>query len=206
MKVLIACEYSGRVRDAFLKKGHDAISCDLLETDSSGPHYKGDVFDIVNDGFDLMIAHPPCTRLANSGVRWLKNPPNGRTLYDMWTDLFAAAEFYNKLRSVKIKKKCIENPIFHKYAKALIPKAERQIVQPWFFGDESFKATGFELYNLPNLTDTHRLTPPSPGTEEHKKWSAVHRAPPSPDRWKLRSTTHYGVADAMAEQWGRLSG
>lgn len=181
MKVLIACEYSGRVRDAFIRKGHDAISCDLLPSDSDfGPHYQGDVFDIINDGFDLMIAHPPCTRLANSGVRWLA------------------------LRNAPIEKKCIENPVMHKYARELLGNIPRQVVQPWWFGEHMFKATGYELHNLPELKPSNKLVPPKSGTEEHKEWSWVHRCPPGPLRWKIRSTTPSGIAAAMAEQWGAI--
>jgi len=202
MKVLIACEYSGRVRDAFIAKGHDAISCDLLPTDSPGPHYQGDVFDIVDDGFDLMIAHPPCTRLTNSGVRWLHKPPKGKTLEQMWDDLEEGANFYKKLRDVNIEKKAIENPIMHKYARERIKIGFRQVVQPWWFGEEAFKATGLELIGLPELTPTNKLDPPDKGTDEYKKWSSIHRASPGPDRWKIRSTTYQGIADAFAAQWG----
>ena len=202
MKVLVACEFSGVVRDAFIAKGHDAISCDLLPTDNPGPHYQGDVFDIIDDGFDLMIAHPPCTRLANSGVRWLHKPPKNRTVTEMWIELFEGARFYKKLRDANIRKKCIENPRFHKYAAQLIGPVRRQVVQPWWFGEKAFKATGFELYGLPDLIETSRLDTPEPGTDEHKMWSAVHRAPPGPGRWKIRSKTFNGVADAMADQWG----
>ena len=203
MKILIACEYSGTVRDAFIKRGHDAISCDLLPTDSPGPHYQGDVRDILNDGFDMMIAHPTCTRLTNSGVRWLHKPPNGRTLASMWLELRQGAEFYKLLRDADIPKKAIENPVMHKYARELIQPGYKQIVQPWWFGDEAFKATGFELIGLPDLVATNKLTPPKPGTDDHKRWSMIHRATPSPDRWKLRSTTFKGIAEAIAEQWGK---
>jgi len=196
MKVLVSCEYSGRVRDAFIRAGHDAISCDLLPSDSDfGPHYQGDVFDIINDGFDLMIAHPPCTRLANSGVRWLAER-------NLWDEMQEAAKFYLKLRSAPIAKKCIENPIMHKYAKELLGNTPRQVVQPWWFGEEMFKATGYELHGLPDLKPSNKLTPPKTGTEEHKAWSWVHRCPPSANRWKIRSITPNGIASAMAEQWG----
>lgn len=202
MKVLIACEYSGRVRDAFIVRGHDAISCDLLPTDKPGPHYQGNVLDILHDGWDLMIAHPPCTRLTNAGVRWLKEPPTDKTLVQMWQEFFEGVEFYKALRNAPIPKKAIENPVMHKHAKELLGNIKRQIVQPWHFGDEAFKATGFELIGLNPLEETNRLTPPKPGTDEHKKWSFIHRATPSPDRWKLRSTTFPGIAAAMADQWG----
>lgn len=196
LRVLVACEYSGRVRDAFIRKGHDAISCDLLPSDSDfGQHYQGDVFDIINDGFDLMIAHPPCTRLANSGVRWLAER-------NLWDEMREAAEFYLKLRNAPIDRKCIENPIMHKYARELLGNFPRQVVQPWWFGEETFKATGYELHSLPELKPSNKLSPPKAGTEEHKQWSWVHRCPPGPLRWKIRSTTPQGIAEAMAEQWG----
>jgi hypothetical protein len=199
MRVLVACEYSGRVRDAFRKLGHDAMSCDLLPSDNDLPgcHYQGDVFDIINDGWDLMIAHPPCTRLANSGVRWLRER-------DLWDDLVEAAKFYNKFQQCTIKMKCIENPVMHKYAKAMVGDIKRQVVQPWWFGEKTFKATGYELTGLPDLVATNKLNTPKAGTDEHKKWSWIHRASPGPDRWKIRSTTPQGIADAMAEQWGSL--
>ncbi len=199
MKVLIACEYSGRVRDAFRKLGHDAMSCDLLPSDNPIPgcHYQGDVFDIIDDGWDLMIAHPPCTRLANSGVRWLRER-------DLWDDLVEAAKFYNKFQQSTIKMKCIENPVMHKYAKAMVGDIKRQVVQPWWFGEETFKATGYELTGLPDLLATNKLNTPKAGSDEHKKWSWIHRASPGPNRWKIRSTTPQGIADAMADQWGKL--
>lgn len=195
MKVLIACEYSGTVRDAFIAKGHDAISCDLLPTDKPGPHYQGDVRDLLDKDFDLMIAHPPCTRLANSGVRWLHER-------NLWDELDEAAEFYKIFQQSSIPKRCIENPIMHKYAKAKLGKVSRQVVQPHWFGEKTFKATGYELYGLPDLIKTNALPVPKKGTEEHKKWSWVHRCPPGPNRWKIRSTTPKGIAQAMSNQWG----
>lgn len=202
MKVLVACEYSGTVRDEFIKLGHDAISCDLLPTDKPGPHYQGNVLDIINDGFDLMIAHPPCTRLTNSGVRWLHKPPKGKTLDQMWLELDEAAEFYLALRDAKIPKKAIENPIMHKYAKERINPGYRQVIQPHWFGEPYFKATGLELIGLPDLIPTNKLNIPEKGTDKYKKWSAIHRASPGPDRWKFRSTTFPGIGKAMADQWG----
>lgn len=202
MRVLVACEYSGRVRDAFIARGHDAVSVDLLPTDVNGPHIQGDVLDVLGDGWDLMIAHPPCTRLTNSGVRWLHTPPPGKTKEQMWLELDEAADFYIALRDAPIPKKCLENPVMHKYARERIGGGRRQVVQPWWFGEPAFKATGFELIGLPDLVETNRLDTPAPGTKEHKAWSWIHRLPPSPDRWKLRSTTFAGVAEAMASQWG----
>lgn len=131
MRVLVACEYSGRVRDAFIAAGHDAMSCDMLPTEAPGPHYQGDVRDVIESvrmtggmGFDLMVAHPPCTRLTNSGVRWLHVPPPGKTIDEMWADLDKAAEFYRMLRDAPIAKKAIENPVMHRYARErIIPGA-----------------------------------------------------------------------------------
>lgn len=198
MKVLVGCEYSGRVRQAFRNLGHDAWSCDLIDSDDNSPfHIKGDVLDIIYEDWDLAIFHPPCTRLANSGVRWLAER-------NLWEEMRKAAEFYKALRNAPIKMKCIENPIMHKYARELLGSVPRQVVQPWWFGEKTFKATGYELQNLPALKPSNKLTPPKPGTDEHKQWSWVHRCPPSPLRWKIRSTTPLGIAEAMAEQWSAL--
>lgn len=204
MKVLIACEYSGRVREAFRAKGHDAWSCDLLPSeDGSNYHIQGDVLKELQPGrWDLMIAHPDCTRLTNAGVRWLHEPPKGKTFDDMWGGLYDGAEFYRSLRDAPIPKKAIENPIMHKYARAMVRPGPRQVVQPWWFGDEAFKATGLELIGLPELVPTDKLCPPKSGTAEHKAWSQCHMASPGPDRWKERSRTYPGIAKAMAEQWG----
>lgn len=202
MKILIACEFSGIVRDEFTKRGHDAMSCDLLETERPGKHYKGDVRDILNDGFDMMIAHPVCTRLCNSGVRWLHKPPKNKTIEQMWQELDDGADFYNLFKNSKIPKIAIENPIMHKYAIERIMPTNRQIVQPWWFGDPFFKATGFELIGLPPITATNKLTPPKSGTEEYKEWSAIHLASPGKNRAKDRSRSFPGMAAAMAISWG----
>lgn len=202
MKVLVACEFSGIVRDAFIRRGHDAMSCDLLDCEREGPHYKGDVRDVIGGGWDLMVAHAPCTTLTNAGVRWLHQPSSKGTVEQRWVDMRDAAEFYLMLRNAPIEKRALENPIMHCYARELLGSVRRQIVQPWWFGDKAFKATGFELHGLPDLIPTNKLTPPQSGTDEHKAWSAVHRASPGPDRWKDRSRTYQGIADAMASQWG----
>lgn len=205
MRVLIACECSGRVRDAFLALGHDAMSCDLQPTEVPGPHYQGDVRDVLHDGWDMMIAHPDCTRLTNAGVRWLKVPPPGKTLVQMWRGLFDGAEFYRLLRDAPIPRKAIENPIMHCHARELIQPGQRQVVQPWWFGDPYFKATGWELIGLPPLVPTNKLTPPKPGTPEHKAWSAVHRASPGPQRKIERSRFYPGMSAACAAQWGGVA-
>jgi site-specific DNA-cytosine methylase len=182
MKVLIACEYSGTVRDAFIAQGHDAISCDLLSTDAPGPHYQGDVRDILNDGFDLMIAHPPCTHLAVSGARWFK---------DKQEEQAEALDFVRLLLSAPIDKIALENPISIISSRIRKPN---QIIQPWQFGHGETKATCLWLKNLPRLMPTNIVE----GRE-----AKVHRMSPGPDRWKLRSTTYKGIAQAMAEQWGK---
>lgn len=201
LNVLIACEESGTVRDAFIAMGHNAISCDLKPTRKKGPHLQCDVRDVLHLGWDLMIAHPVCKRLANSGVRWLDVPPKGKTREQMWQALEEAAEFYCLLRDAPIPHKCIENPVMHAHARKRVQPGYRQIVQPWWFGDPTFKATGFELINLPDLVPTDKLTPPAKGTPEHKAWSWVHMMPPGPNRERDRSVTQPGIARAMAEQW-----
>lgn len=183
MRVLVACEYSGRVRDAFLKVGHDAMSCDLLPTDSPGPHYQGDVFDIINEGWDLMVAHPPCTHLAVSGARhFAAKRADGRQQ--------AALDFVEKLLASKIKRKCIENPV--SIISTYFRKPD-QIIQPWQFGHGETKSTCLWLEDLPLLVPTNIVS---------GRVDRIHKMPPSPDRWKLRSTTFQGIADAMALQWG----
>ena len=180
MKVLIACEYSGTVRDAFKALGHDAISCDLLPTDKPGKHYKGNVFDIINDGFDLMIAHPPCTHLAVSGARWFKEKQKEQA---------DALEFVRKLMNANIQKIAIENPV--SIISSRIRKPD-QIIQPWQFGHGETKKTCLWLKNLPKLQPTNIVE----GREQR-----IWKMPPSIDRWKLRSTTYKGIAEAMATQW-----
>lgn len=195
MKVLIACEYSGRVRDEFIKLGHDAISCDLLPSDTPGPHYQGDVFDIIGGGYDLMIAHPPCTYLTNSGVTWLHKD------IKRWPMLFEGAEFFKKLLNVNIPKIAVENPIMHKYARSIIGVDKSQIVQPWQFGHPESKATCFWLKGLESLKETNNVKEEFLKRDK-KDAQRLHYLPPSPDRWKLRSTTFQGIAVAMAQQWG----
>ncbi|MFN3930874.1 MAG: hypothetical protein ACK4JY_03910 [Brevundimonas sp.] len=206
MRVLIGCEFTGTVRRAFQDLGHDAWSCDLLpDLHGSNRHIRGDIRDHLNDGWDLLaVMHPPCTRLCNSGVRWLHTPPPGKTREQMWAELEEGAALFSDCWNAPIPRVAVENPVMHKHAKALIRNFEpaAQTVQPWWFGDPAFKGTGFYLRGLPPLTPTNRLTPPKTGTPEHKLWSAIHRAPPGPDRWAVRSKTFGGIADAMAAQWG----
>lgn len=197
-KILIACEFSGTVRNAFLNKGHDAWSCDLLPAeDGSNRHITGDVRDILNDGWDmLMVAHPPCTRLCNSGVRWLHKPPRNKTLDQMWQELKDGADLFSTLWTAQIPRIAIENPVMHKHAKALIEGYQEftQSIQPWQFGHGEVKRTCLWLKNLPCLTPTNIVD----GRE-----ARVHRMPPGPDRWKERSRFFPGIAAAMADQWGQ---
>ena len=206
MRILVACEFRGTVRRAFAALGHDVWSCDLLPAeDRSNHHIVGDVRDILDDGWDLMmVAHPPCTRLCNSGVRWLHVPPPGKTKKQMWRELREGADLFSDLWNAPIPRIAVENPVMHCYAKERIVDYEppAQTVQPHWFGDPEFKATSLYLRNLPPLVPTKRLTPPRPGTAEHRAWSKVHRAAPGPDRGKDRSKFFPGIAAAMAEQWG----
>ena len=201
--VLVACEFSGIVRDAFIHAGHTAISCDLLPTEKPGPHYQGNVLDILYQNWKLIIAHPPCTRLANSGIRWLNNPPAGKTVAEMWDELYTGARFYKKFIEHPCNMIAIENPIMHIYAQAFVGNHTRHIIQPWQFGEPVFKATGFWLKGLPPLTPTNILIPPEKGTEEYKKWSKIHFMLNTSDRAKNRSRTFRGVAQAMVHQWGK---
>jgi len=182
MRILIACEYSGTVRDAFIAAGHDAISCDLLSTEVPGPHYQGDVTDILNDGFDMMVAHPPCTHLAVSGARWfhLKQQEQAEAL-----------DFVRLLMNAPIPRIAIENPV--SIISSRIRKPD-QVIQPWMFGHGETKATCLWLKGLPKLTPTNIAK----GRE-----ARIHKMPPSPDRWKERSRTYAGIAAAMAQQWGQ---
>lgn len=199
MRVLVACEYSGVVRDAFLARGHDAMSCDLLPTDSPGPHYQGDVRDVLFDGWDLMIAHPPCTYLTNSGVRWLKDNP------ERWELMKEGAEFFRMLLNAPIPMRAIENPIMHGHAVQIIGRRQDQVVQPWMFGHTEQKATGLWLENLPLLQPTDNVREEMMALPK-KERNRIHYMSPGKDRWKLRSTTYRGIAEAMASQWSRLEG
>jgi hypothetical protein len=213
MRVLIACEYSGRTREAFRARGHEVYSCDLLPSEDNSPfHIVDDVFSVINDSgrrWDLMIAHPPCTYLANSGVRWLRG---GDRDAPRWQQMLDGAAFFAKLLKAPIAKIAVENPVMHKYGRTAIGHElgspigvmpATYFVQPWWFGDEAFKATGFTLKGLSPLTKpATALVPPRKGTSEHKAWSVIHNASPGPDRWKDRSRTFPGIAKAMAETWG----
>lgn len=193
MKVLIACEFSGTVRDAFMMRGHDAWSCDLLPSEKSGNHLQCDVLNILNDGWDLMIAHPPCTHLSVSGARWfhLKEKEQAESL-----------EFVRKLLNAPIKKIALENPVSIISSKIRKPD---QIIQPYFFGHEATKTTCLWLKNLPDLIPTNIVGKGNRHvTKSGKSLPEWYNLPPSKDRWKIRSATFQGIADAMAEQWGKL--
>lgn len=237
MRVLAACEFSGIVRDAFRARGHDAWSCDLLPSDKSGPHVRGNVLNVISDGWDLMVAHPPCTHLAVSGARYFAvKSADGRQQ--------AALDFVRALLDAPVPRIALENPV--SIISSRIRKPD-QIIQPWQFGHPESKTTCLWLKGLPLLVPTNVLTPewtknpdgsdfkdakgkryspthyysgrgqdagyptlfPDARTEQRARWanqtaSGQNKLPPSPDRWKLRSRTYQGIADAMAEQWGRL--
>lgn len=192
MKVLINCEESQTVCIEFRKRGHEAYSCDLLECSGGHPewHIRADARSVLNDGWDLMIAHPPCTRLCNSGVCWLEKR-------NLWNELDAACELFIALLNAPIPRKAIENPIPHKYALRLIGRKYDQIIQPFQFGHPERKATCFWLENLPKLQPTQIVELP----DDKSKAQRLHYLPPSPERAKLRSKTFTGIAKAMAEQW-----
>jgi len=205
-KVLVGCETSGTVRNAFIRAGFDTWSCDVLPSDDqTNRHMQDDVRNVLKmERWDLvMIAHPPCTRLCNSGVRWLSKAPPNRTLKEMWEELDEGAELFSHLWNADVPALCIENPVMHKHAKARIKNYEKfsQSVQPWQFGKDPDgpnnvkKRTCFWLRNLPTLTATGSLDGSTARDE-------CHKAPPSKDRWKFRSKFYTGVADAMAVQWG----
>ena len=190
MKILVACEYSNTVSKEFRKLGHTVISCDLLPNDEDqNNHYQGDVFDIINDGFDIMIAHPPCTHLAVSGATWFKNKINEQK---------EALEFVRKLMNANIEKICIENPV--SVISTYIRKPS-QIINPWQFGHTEQKKTCLWLKNLPLLKEDNNVYSQMMALPKQQR-ERLHYLPPSKDRWKLRSKTYSGIAQAMANQWG----
>jgi len=194
LRVLVACEYSGTVREAFRRRGHYALSCDLLPADDNSPHhYQGDVLDILHDGWDLMIAHPPCTYLAVSGLHWNKRI-EGRA-----QKTEEALEFVRLLLDAPIPKIALENPV--SCISTRIRKPD-QIIQPWYFGDDASKKTCLWLKGLPPLVETNRLEGDEKTRRANQTPSGQNKLGPSADRWKLRSKTYQGIADAMADQWG----
>ena len=175
MRVLVACEFSGVMREAFRARGHHAWSCDLLPAEDGSPHHRQcDVFTLLDDGWDLMVAHPACTYLCNSGVRWLHTRP------ERWVLMEKAAHDFRRLLDCRIRMKAIENPVMHKHAAALVGRRADQFIQPWQFGHPEIKATGFHLDNLPPLEPTNIVA---------GRRARVHHASPGPDRWKERSRT-----------------
>lgn len=200
LKILVACEYSGRVRDAFNNLGHKATSCDLLPTDVKGRHYQGDVMQIINDGWDLMVAHPPCTFLTVSAARWYYHPDDKHlpialrrphpSYPNRKQDQIDSVEFVKTLFNSSIKKIAVENPIG---VLSTQWKKPSQIIQPWQFGHGETKATCLWLKNLPCLVPTDI---------KRERAQRIFNLPPSADRWKLRSLTFQGIANAMASQWG----
>ena len=198
MRVLVACEYSGTVRDAFTQLGHEAMSCDILPTDVAGKHYQGNVLDVLEDGWDLMIAHPPCTYLTNAGVTWLHRDPA------RWGMLDEGAAFFKVLLNANIPRIAVENPIMHKYAKERIGGIQQsQVVQPWMFGHMEQKATCLWLKGLPMLKPTNNVKDEMMKLPKNQR-ERLHYLPPGPDRWKERSKTFAGIAKAMADQWGAI--
>lgn len=199
MRVLIACEYSGAVRDAFIRAGHYAASCDLLPSESPlGDHYQGDVMDIIDHDWDLMVAHPPCTYLCSSGLHWNKRRPERAQQTE------GALDFVRQLLDAPIARIALENPIGCISTRIRKPD---QTIQPWQFGHDASKATCLWLKGLPPLAATDLIAPRL--VNGRKRWgnqtdSGQNNLPPSADRWKIRSETYKGIADAMANQWGKL--
>jgi hypothetical protein len=189
-RILISCEKSGKIRDAFINRGFDAVSCDLEASDSGrGTHIQADVLSLIGEEWDLVIAHPPCTYLCNSGVRWLKTDPS------RWAKMVSGAYFFAAHYGFKTPRLCIENPIPHKYALEIIGRKYNQIIQPWQYGHGETKATCFWLKGLPPLQPENIV----PG-----RVGRIHRLPPGPNRSEIRSSTYQGVADAIANQWGAV--
>lgn len=217
MRLLVACEFSGTVRRAFAARGYDAWSCDLLPAeDRSNHHIVGDVRDILDDGWDMLIvAHPPCTRLCRSGRRWLSGPgdmtppkklPNGRDWESMKSEFREGVDLFTACWCAPIRRVAIENPEMHDLARARMPAdlPRPQMVQPWWFGHPEYKSTGLYMRDLPPLEPTHRLTEPEKGSAEWKAWHRVWRMPPGAERGRERSRFFDGIAQAMADQWGPL--
>lgn len=187
----MACEYSGRVRDAFIARGHDAVSCDMLPSETPGPHVQGDVMPLLRQKWDLVICHPPCTRLCNSGVRWLAER-------NLWDDMRTGAEFFVACLNANAPRVAVENPVMHRYAREIIGRGPDFTVQPWQFGDNFKKRTCFWTRGLPPLAATS-------GLDGSTALAECHLASPGPHRAANRSRTYPGLAAAMASQWSALS-
>jgi hypothetical protein len=200
MKVAVICEYSGVVRDAFTRSGHDAMSFDLLPTEIAGQHFQGDCTTLPMEfwsQFDLAICHPPCTYLSNSGVCWLHKDPS------RWDKLRDGAELFKWMLNLPIPMIAVENPIQHKYAKELIGQNQTQVIQPWMFGHAEQKATCLWLKGLPELKPTNNVKEEMMGMTKSQR-QRLHYLPPSADRAKERARTFQGIADAIVSQWGSL--
>lgn len=205
-RVLVACEYSARVRDAFRAVGCDAWSCDLEPCEGDPKfHFRGDVLELLGGGWDMLIAHPPCTYLASSGMHWTVRGLRDPALTDR------AAEFFLALHNAPIPRRCLENPVGVMSRKLRPPT---QIIQPWMFGDPESKATCLWLHGLPKLIATHSnedlFAAPLPERAANGRWrnqtaAGQNKLPPGRDRWKIRSRTYLGIARAMAGQWGGLA-
>lgn len=216
LRILIGCETSGVMRRAFAARGHDVWSCDIeAAEDGSNRHIRGDVRDHLDDGWDLLcVMHPPCTRLCRSGRRWMSGPgkwtppgklPRGRTWTDLRAEFEDAVALFTSCWRAPVDRVAVENPVMNDLARDRMPAdlPAPQIVQPFWFGDPAYKATGWYLRGLPQLAETDRLPEPARGTDDWKRWNAVHRASPGKDRASLRSRTFPGIAAACADQWGR---
>ena len=199
MRVLVACEFSGTVRDSFIKGGHEAISCDLVPSDKPGPHYQGNVLDIINDGWDLMIAHPPCTFLTVTGNKWYK-PEYADRFPTRHQDREDAVEFFMTLINAPIDKICVENPVGIMSSRYQKPT---QIIQPYEFGHPEPKKTCLWLKNLPKLVPTEIVEPEYFVSKSGKRLATWYYKPSfTPERQKMRNKTFQGIADAMVSQWG----
>lgn len=192
MRVLVGCEYSGRVRQAFRNLGYDAWSCDILPSEDDSPHHiQGDIAPLLRERWDLAIFHPPCTRLCNSGVRWLAER-------DLWDDMRQGAAFFLECLNANAPMVAVENPVMHKYAREIVGRGADFTCQPWQFGDPAKKRTCFWTRGLPQLVPTSDMTASDARAD-------CHLASPGPDRWKERSRTYPGIANAIAAQWGPLA-
>lgn len=196
LRVLVACEYSATVRDAFRAAGHDAFSVDLLDTDGDPRwHYKGDALQVArSEQWDLVVAHPPCTRLTKAGVRWLHER-------NLWSEMAVAAEFFRAFLDLDVSRVAVENPVMHRYAVEVVGRKQDQVVQPWMFGHLESKGTGLWLKGLPLLVPTKDVKVETMALTPRQR-DRIHWVAPGPDRWKVRSKTYQGIADAMASQWG----
>lgn len=191
----MACEFSGTVRDAFTRAGHDAMSSDLLPSETPGEHFQGDVWELLerDSDFDIVIAHPPCTYITNSGVRWLYD--SRPKFANRWSDMQEGAEFFKRFLELDVRRIAVENPVMHGHARDIVGSKADQFVQPWQFGHGEVKRTGLWLRNLPELVPTNIV---------EGRHARVHLMAPGPDRQKERSRFFMGIADAMADQWGSL--